>query len=131
MPQVVETLNEGGLIFEIYDDGDCVLTNAPGGYVQLSAVLISRLAKVARIGSIRRKLTEPEAQTSTLVIGMDPGHALAKACAFSIRKLVDTPGWQCSLFDEQQQIVLHVYESRSLARSGLLSNPIGTAGRIA
>ena len=42
MPQVIDRVGECGLNFEIYDDGDCVLTNSPGGFVQLSAALIER-----------------------------------------------------------------------------------------
>ena len=140
MPQVVDRVSECGLNFEIYDDGDCVLTNSPAGFVQLSAALIARLALK----------TGGDGQRKTRASGLDP-HRLEATCQTAdpratsqkstetlaglvptrIHRLPEGPGWQCTFVDENNCHIHHVYESRSCARAALPTTPIGVAGRTA
>ena len=116
MPHVVDTVSEGELKFEIYDDGDCVLINSPGGFVQLSRSLIARLAGKG----VPSRHTAQKAE----------GSAPTTSGPVNIRKLETGPGWQCT-FQDGGHATCHVYETRTQARAGSLKNDIGVAGRIA
>ena len=117
MPHVVETVSAGELKFEIYDDGDCVLINSPGGFVQLSRSLIARLAGNG----------VPSGQASAR---KSEGATLTVTGPANVRKVETGPGWQCT-FQDGGQTICHVYETRTQARAGSLKNRIGVAGRIA
>ena len=140
MPQVVDKVSENGLNFEIYDDGDCVLTNLPSGFVQFSAALIARLARKPGVAAHRKVVNSPTTQTSPSSRPVEPTAASASGHAdkpssvvrrTNIHKLPDAPGWKCTLVDDTNRSVTHVYESRTHARAALPGTPIGQAGRIA
>ena len=140
MQQVVDRVSEGGLNFEIYDDGDCVLTNSPTGFVQFSAALIARLARKPGLRAQRQAVDSlatvppsgPRAIAETHISAGASGAELSGAIRrTNIHKLPEGPGWQCTLVDESNHSVTHVYDSRTYARAGLPGTPIGQAGRIA
>ena len=131
MPKVVRTVKQDGLIFEVYADGDCVLTNATVGYVQISREVLAALVSGSDVAAQRkepvsgRRHVPSDAHAETIRDAKPDTHP------FNIHKVENGAGWQCSFLDGRQHTVHHVYASRSLARAGSLSNPIGTAGRIA
>jgi hypothetical protein len=140
MPQVVDKVSANGLNFELYDDGDCVLTNSPTGFVQFSAALIARLARKPGIAAPRKVVISPTTQASPVFkpdaatsapTAKRAGEPSSVVRRTNIHKLPDAPGWQCTLVDEANRSVTQVYESRTHARAALLGTPIGHAGRIA
>jgi hypothetical protein len=140
MPQVVDKVSENGLNFEIYDDGDCVLTNSPSGFVQFSAALIARLARKPGVAAHRKVVISPATQASpgsmpdadtiapTTKRAGEPSSVVRRT---NIHKLPNAPGWQCTLVDDANRSVTQLYESRTHARAALPGTPIGQAGRIA
>ena len=143
MHQVVDSVSENGLNFEIYDDGDCVLTNSHVGFVQFSAALIARLARKAGASGQRKAVNSavtlapaglipkiPNAEPTVPASAPDdkPSGTVRRT---NIQKLPEAQGWQCTLVNENNHSVTHAYESRTYARAGLPQTPIGQGGRIA
>ena len=122
MPRVVDRVSENGLNFEIFDDGDCVLTNSPVGFVQFSAALIARLARTPGAAAQPKNTSAPDTVApsnlaSAPAPAMSPSEYSGKQSSavrrFNIHKLPDASGWQCTLVDEDNHSVTQVYESRT------------------
>lgn len=131
MPKVTERFNEAGLDFELYSDGDCIITTPSSGYMQLSAELIARLtqkpskprngAKHIPAGQVK------VAKQDNPVLGKDAGAIKRRINPVS----APIPGWECVLVAQGQEDIRQVYLSRKYARAAQPDTLVGVNGRVA
>lgn len=131
MSAIVQTFVEPDFTVDLYADGDAIITKDTH-FFQISAELLRSLVQKSR------RLSETAAPIATVDVvpnsGQDPEGAarrVATAPGSISRQVQKTDiGWQAKFLDGRE-IVTYFYESRSLARTGELSDAIGQNGRVA
>ncbi len=145
--QIIQTFVESDMRVDLYEDGDAIITKDTL-YFQLSADLIRSMASKARKTAQEAKTVQPMQRLAPALDGIDLGQQSASDQAAQdgttapVPRLRTTPstisrqvaktehGWQAK-FLNGQVIVTYFYESRSLARTGEVTDEIGVNGRIA
>jgi hypothetical protein len=129
MPHVVSKIQDNDRTFELYDDGDCVMTIPSFGYVSLNRDILALLTgkKSSPAPEIHKNGTKqiivPEAS-------FDDSNISDQKIKRKIAQL-ENKTWDCVMLVAGKQDIHHIYSSRSLARAGVPQNKVGQNGRVA
>jgi hypothetical protein len=146
MSCVIETINDFGLKFELYDDGDCVVTSPEFGFLQITADIIARLSKNSAVKITQKKdvtevkpskvlddamATTVPVQEAKLVEQADVNQ-MNKKIGRKIEFLPTSSTWECVFqCGDERGIIRHEYKSRSFARAATPETQLNTNGRVA
>lgn len=122
MNKIIKTLFEGNVKFEVYSDGDVMVTNE-FQYFVIDQKLISKLI-------IKNSFTEQKtpAQDADPIATIEP--IVATEVRKTYKQLSGSGGWICEFTQDGELLCRHVYVSRRYARLAEPQFEVGTHGRI-